>query len=187
MVKITATASTPGAAALAANTLARENIAYRRTTSLRRIRRAIRETQAQLRGLDTTSPTNSGTTTALQQRLSDLRSQAATDDGDASIVSRATPPSSASSPKPARNALIGGLAGLLIGLLLALIWEQFDRRLRSYKELEDVFGLPVLANVPKSRALAETDGRALEQLPAREAEPSRSFAPTSATSTPTRS
>ncbi len=170
VVKITSTASTPDAAALAANTLARQNIDYRKTTSLRQIRKAIRETRRQINGLDSSNPSNAGTITALQQRLSDLRGQEATEDGNASIVSRATPPSSPASPKPARNALIGGLAGLLVGLLLAFVWEQLDRRLRSYKEMEDVFGLPVLANVPKSRALAETDGKALDQLPAREAE-----------------
>lgn len=170
VVTIKSTASTPAAAALAANTLAKENIAYRKKTSLRDIRKAIRETQRQLSGLDTANPSNTGTVTALQQRLSDLRSQAATESGDASIVSRATSPSSPASPKPARNALVGGLAGLLVGLLLAFVWEQLDRRLRSYKEMEGVFGLPVLANVPKSRALAETDGKALEQLPTREAE-----------------
>jgi succinoglycan biosynthesis transport protein ExoP len=66
--------------------------------------------------------------------------------------------------------LIGAFGGLLVGLALALTREQLDRRVRHSKGLEDAFGLPVLASVPKSRALSTQNGRALEQLPAKEAE-----------------
>jgi receptor protein-tyrosine kinase len=59
---------------------------------------------------------------------------------------------------------------LLLGLALALVREQVDRRVRHPKELEDTFGLPVLASVPRSRALAASNGKALDPLPARDAE-----------------
>jgi capsular exopolysaccharide synthesis family protein len=42
--------------------------------------------------------------------------------------------------------------------------------MRSSKQLEQIFGLPVLASIPRSRALSSSNGKALEPLPAREAE-----------------
>jgi succinoglycan biosynthesis transport protein ExoP len=52
-------------------------------------------------------------------------------------------------PKPLRNALLGVLAGLLLGLGLAFVWERFDTRVRSVEELEDMLGLPLLARLPE--------------------------------------
>jgi receptor protein-tyrosine kinase len=65
--------------------------------------------------------------------------------------------------------LIGGFIGLLIGLGIALAREQLDRRLKQPDELEQVFGLPILATVPKSRAL-QRGTEASHGLPALEGE-----------------
>ena len=86
-------------------------------------------------------------------------------EGDAEILQRATVPSSPASPKPNRAAVIGGFAGLLLGFALALVREQLDRRLRGAKDLGDTFDLPILANVPTSRSLANKGGRSVEALP----------------------
>jgi capsular exopolysaccharide synthesis family protein len=106
----------------------------------------------------------------VEQRLSDLRQSAAVEDGEADVVSRATAADATLSPRPSRSAVIGGFAGLLFGLVVAMTWEQLDRRLKHSSELERVFGLPVLATVPRSRALASSNGTALRQLPGSEAE-----------------
>jgi capsular exopolysaccharide synthesis family protein len=170
VVALNATASDPKVAALAANTLAVQNIALRKQQALGRIRRAEASAQRQLSKLDPSSQADGNAINSLQQTLSDARGAAATQDGDASVVTRAAAPSAPSSPKPTRNALIGGFAGLLLGLMLALTREQLDRRVRHSKGLEDVFGLPVLANVPKSKVLGSQNGKALDRLPPREAE-----------------
>ncbi len=170
VVELTATASSAQTAALAANTLAQANIDFRRARTLREIRRARRASERELRNLDPSDPTDAAALSVAQQELSSIRGAASTVDGDAEIVRRATPPDSPSSPKPQRNALIGALGGLVLGLALALTLEQLDRRVRHSKGLEDAFGLPVLASVPKSRALGGQNGEALEQLPAAEAE-----------------
>ena len=165
--KITATAPTAKAAAATANALGAGAIANRRTVTLRRIRRALRAAEAQ-------APRTNGPPTAADnvnaQRLQDLRQAAATVDGDADLTSRATPPSSPSAPKPRRDAVVGGFAGLLLGFILAMIREQLDRRVKGSRELEDIFGLPVLANVPRSRALSKSGGEALDTLPPADAE-----------------
>jgi Mrp family chromosome partitioning ATPase/capsular polysaccharide biosynthesis protein len=54
---------------------------------------------------------------------------------------------------PAARTVVGGFLGLLVGIGLALFAERLDRRLRTRDEIEEAFGLPVLAEVPKlSRA-----------------------------------
>ncbi len=52
------------------------------------------------------------------------------------------------SNKKVRVAL-GGLAGLLAGLGLALVWERFDTRIRTREQAERIFELPVLGVIPK--------------------------------------
>ncbi len=50
---------------------------------------------------------------------------------------------------PAARTVVGGFLGLLIGIGLALFAERLDRRLRTRDEVEEAFGLPVLAEVPR--------------------------------------
>ena len=48
---------------------------------------------------------------------------------------------------PARGIALGGLAGLLVGLMVAATREVLDERVRSVDEIERVTGLPVLAEL----------------------------------------
>ncbi len=170
VVELSATSSSPDLAARAVNTLARVNIDFRKAQTLREIRRVQRAHQQEIANLNPSDPSDALALSRVQQDLSILRGAASTADGEAEVVQRATPPSSPSAPKPKRNALIGAFAGLLLGLALALVREQLDRRVRHSQGLEDAFGLPVLASVPKSTAFGAQNGKALEALPAREAE-----------------
>jgi Mrp family chromosome partitioning ATPase len=67
----------------------------------------------------------------------------------AQVAQRATPPDSPSAPKPARNAVIGGGLGLLLGLGLIGLLESVDRRLRTPEEAEEAGGFPYLGLVPE--------------------------------------
>lgn len=166
-VEISVTAPAPDQAAAAANALAAGAIDNRRDRTVARAKRALQAAEEQLppRGA-TPAPTD----TVTVQRVQVLRQVIATANGDADIVRRATPPASPSSPRPKRDALIGGFAGLLLGFVLAMIREQLDRRLKSSRDLEDLFELPVLANIPRSRAFSKAEGSALTDLPPAEAE-----------------
>lgn len=68
---------------------------------------------------------------------------------DIRIVSIATPPSSPSSPGTKLFAAAGFTGSLMIGTLLALLFERFDRGLRSSREVESYLGVPTLGMVPK--------------------------------------
>jgi capsular exopolysaccharide synthesis family protein len=60
-----------------------------------------------------------------------------------------------------RNAILGAVLGLLVGLALAVVVERLDRRLRTPEELVDVYGLPMLGIVPLHRAFATSANGAL--------------------------
>lgn len=72
--------------------------------------------------------------------------------GRIQIVERASPSSTPVSPKPLRNVLFGALMGLVLGLGLALLLEQLDRRVKRQDDLAEATGLPLLAAVPKRKA-----------------------------------
>ncbi len=51
-------------------------------------------------------------------------------------------------PTPKRNALLGALVGLILGLGIAAVWEALDKKIRTEEEIEDYLDLPVLAKLP---------------------------------------
>jgi capsular exopolysaccharide synthesis family protein len=55
------------------------------------------------------------------------------------------------SPTPARNLIIAGALGLVLGLLAAFLRDHFDRSLRTIDEIEKAFGVPVIAQIPSIR------------------------------------
>ncbi len=69
----------------------------------------------------------------------------------AQVEANATTPTSPSSPHPASTAVLGGVVGLILGLLLAWFLESLDRRLRRPDEAESVLGMPIVGAVPKGQ------------------------------------
>ena len=84
--------------------------------------------------------------------LVQLRADALVQQGKAArgftVVESATPPSAASSPRWTFNLAAGLLAGLGIGIALALVLEYIDPTLRGVRDLEGATRLPVLASIP---------------------------------------
>jgi Mrp family chromosome partitioning ATPase len=61
------------------------------------------------------------------------------------------------SPRPKRDAIVGIVFGLVLGLALAFLSEALDRRVRTEQELEDALKIPLLGRLPKpSRELQKT-------------------------------
>jgi len=91
--------------------------------------------------------------TSDQGQLSSLNGQAATltanlaDPSGGSIISNATPPLSAASPKALLIIPSGLLAGLLIGLVLAYFVDRRDRRIRGPRDVTKL-NVPVLMSLP---------------------------------------
>lgn len=174
VVTVKATATDPHRAARIANAYAREYTEFRRETARRELREEQRETRRELAALGNIPAGTADELTlqrerfALQRRLAQLAG--ATPRADAiRPVGFARPPSSASSPNPVRNTVLGALVGLIVGLVLAGARDRLDRRIRDPQELESVFERPVIGRIPKSRALAKRRPGA-EGLPPAEAE-----------------
>lgn len=63
------------------------------------------------------------------------------------VASRASLPTSPSSPKPVSSVILFGILGLIFALVAVAVRESFDRRLRSISDIEEGLGLPVLGHV----------------------------------------
>ncbi|HEX7640223.1 MAG TPA: Wzz/FepE/Etk N-terminal domain-containing protein [Burkholderiaceae bacterium] len=67
---------------------------------------------------------------------------------NATVISSATPPAMPTSPKIAAGLLMGLVAALGVGLGLAFLLEQFDKRVRTASDAFEFLGLPVIGIMP---------------------------------------
>ncbi len=155
VVSIMATDPDPEAAADIANTFAAEYIAFRREADRAKIRDAQELVNRQLDELPQDEVAGQRGRSLLE-RSEQLQVLVSLQTGNAELVERATAPSSASSPKVARDTAIGAVLGLILGGALALLLERLDRRLRDPKEIEEMFDRPILGAIPESRLLARS-------------------------------
>ncbi len=168
LLQITASASTPQFAARLANAVANELVAQdnRQTRAqFAKVASNLREKLARLKA----SP--GGGLTPEQSfyedelaRLDTLASFATS----AQVASSAQPPTGPSSPHKAREAVIGALLGLLLGVIAAFVRDSMDRRLRKPADFESAFALPLIGNIRKQSlgkvAYATNGAGKLDQL-----------------------
>jgi capsular exopolysaccharide synthesis family protein len=167
VVEISVTNPSPALAAQIANVYATQYVLFRQQSDRAQIVGAQQLIQNELARL-TPQQRASSQGTSLSSRAEELKILAALQTGNAQFVQAANVPSAASIPKTKRNAILGFVVGVLLGVGLAFLLERLDRRIRSAEDLEAVFGVPVLGIVPESKAF-ETAPTAL-RLPHGEAE-----------------
>ena len=163
LVEIRATAETPRLAAGVANAYGDAYIDFRRRADRRQIEDAIALVERSLAGLSARERADQGG--ELQRRLDELQLARSLQTGNAELVQRADVPRSRSSPNLQRNLALGILFGALMGLALAYLLDRVDRRLKTVEELEEVYNLPVLAQIPRSRSLGRGAVPGDQQLP----------------------
>ena len=174
VVIIEAQASSPDAAAAIANAYAVAIIDLRKESQRETWRAAQEIIQGQLDLFTTPQSKLTGTYATLSQQLQNLQVAEAAANGDFRVILPATPPTSPASPKPAKSAVFGSIAGLFFGMVVAFVVAQFDTRVRSHRAVSNITGLPVLGRVPRmtSRQLshgglvasADPEGSASEAL-----------------------
>ncbi len=173
IVEVAATASSPKLAADIANTYANQFVAGQQSATHKYFNAALALVNKQLAALSPQQQSGPQGL-ALQDRAQSLAILAELQSGNVQIAQAATVPTAPSSPKVARNTVLGGLLGLLLGLALAFLLERLDRRIKQPEDLERIFQLPLLGMIPDSpaypRHTSQHKGEGLAPLPAREIE-----------------
>ena len=85
------------------------------------------------------------------QRLAQSSLESQTPQTNVAMLTVATEPSTPSSPKILLNTVLSVFFGGLLGMGLALLLEQLNRRLRSARDLPELLDIPVLAVLPTGR------------------------------------
>jgi capsular exopolysaccharide synthesis family protein len=144
---IKATRSSPRGAAAVANAFAAGYIVYRRETDRALVAQAEELVNQSLRTATAAEKPK------LEDSLRQLRVLRSLQTGNGEIIAVAQPNGVPVSPKPARDALFGGLLGLLLGCGLALAVDFLDRRLKTIDDVERAYdGYPVIASIPHAPA-----------------------------------
>jgi capsular exopolysaccharide synthesis family protein len=149
IASVTAEDGDPRVASSLANVFAEEFIAFRRSADQATIEAAQRTVQRQLDELAGSGPEARERRRSLQERAEDLGIMASLQTGNAELVQRADIPRSPSSPRIARNVVVGAVLGVLLGLVMAFLIDRFDRRFRHPREIEHAFERPLLASIPE--------------------------------------
>lgn len=151
VVTVTATFSDPELTAAVANAFAGAYVEFLRQGDRERLSRARELVIEDLKALSPEARAGAEGKT-LRRQITKLTGLRALQTGNAEVVEEATAPGAAISPKPKRNALLGGFLGLLVGAALALLLDRVDRRVKRPAALAEALGLPLLAEVPRSEA-----------------------------------
>jgi capsular polysaccharide biosynthesis protein len=175
VVRVTATTGSAEEAAAVANGVAREYVSLRRAQTRARARAAREALRRQYEALPETQQ-ESQAGLQLQQRIDELRVLQSVGGDDPELAESAVVPAAPMAPKPRRDALLGGLFGLLLGAGLATLRLTADRRVRRPQDIERALDAPVLASVRRVRVgkgaapgmlLSGRDSEALALLHAR--------------------
>jgi polysaccharide biosynthesis transport protein len=152
VVPVTATDSNPRLAAALANAYVQQYIRFQQSVDRSQLSQAGQLLESELAAIPP-SQRGSGTAQSLQARQNEIQLLATLQTGNAEVVQTATPPTSPSAPDPGRDALIGLILGLLVGVAAAAGLGRWDRRIRSRREIEELYRVPIIGAVPDSPAL----------------------------------
>jgi uncharacterized protein involved in exopolysaccharide biosynthesis len=130
VLEFQATARTPRLAAELANVFAHTYIGFRTEADFNKVKRGARLIERELRGIPARRLAGRGLRSRAYQ-LRTLEIITSLQSGNLEFVEKAKPPSSPSSPSPARSGLIGLGLGLLLGIAFGLIRDRIRGGSRS--------------------------------------------------------
>lgn len=172
VLDIACRASTPAGAVACAQAFATAYLQNRSATSsaavnqqLNSLRGQVTKLQRSIAGLNTKIsglPSNSPQRISAQAQLSGDQSQlrslttsvanlqkAGAQSSGGRIITVASPPGKPSSPKKSIVIPSGLVAGLLLGLIAAFVWDRRDKHIHRAADVERLFDLPVLMSLPR--------------------------------------
>jgi succinoglycan biosynthesis transport protein ExoP len=153
LVTVQANWESAGFAAQLANAFADQGVAAIRRSQRRQIDRAIKGLEDRTGTHPGAVPATPGQIAAQQElvTLQTIKSIARPSE----VAQRADAPSGPTSPKPARNTILGAVVGIAFALLAAYVRDSLDRKIRRSKDAHDELGFPILGHVA-ARALGST-------------------------------
>lgn len=151
VVNVVATADSPEGAAELANAFAEAAVRQARADQTALTLANLRSVNGQLRALSP-GQRRGDVGTELRARRDSLRTLADAGVGSPQIIQPGYAPEDKSG-SPLETILLGTLFGLILGVGLALLREQMDRRLHHAAEVSAAFDAPVLTTVPRNRKL----------------------------------
>lgn len=167
VIKVTARHSNPRTAQAMSNAMTWAFIQQRQATANKKLETAKRQVQEQYNALSEADK-RSQTGVILQTRLRQVGVVGALSDGNVTVVQSARLPTEPVSPRPRRDAMIGLLAGLLLGGGIALLRARLDDRVRDSEELSELWELPIVGLIPQTGTLKDS-GRVVPEPAALEA------------------
>lgn len=90
---------------------------------------------------------------ALKQRLQQESVTVELPRSPVEVVERAEPSLIPVSPRVRLNLILGGIAGLVLGVIMAFLLEFLDTSIKKVEDIEQYLGLPVLGIIPEQAGL----------------------------------
>jgi succinoglycan biosynthesis transport protein ExoP len=143
-IELSSTAGSPVSAAATVNAYARAFIQFRTQTLRQEAAIGITQVEQQLKANANTPQEQS-----LQQELGSLKTQEADPAGSIQQIAPAIPNPTPISPDPKKDAIFALALSLMVGMALAYGLERLDHRVRSEEELQPLYRLPVLGEIPQ--------------------------------------
>jgi Mrp family chromosome partitioning ATPase len=156
IVTVTALGSSPARAARLANGFAQGVVAERTDVLHAQLDRLIPPLRSRERALPAAERR---TDNALSRRLAVYQTLRESRDPTLRVATRADLPGSPIRPRPVLSLVLAGLVGLVLGVGGVFALQLIDPRLSGEDQLRERYRLPVLARVPKDRALARRRGQ----------------------------
>ena len=96
---------------------------------------------------------------SLSQQLATLESLEAHGDPTVQLEAKAAEPASPVSPRPALTMVVAIIGGLILGIGAAFLVQAVDPRLRREEQLRELYGLPILARIPREPTASDLSRR----------------------------
>jgi Mrp family chromosome partitioning ATPase/capsular polysaccharide biosynthesis protein len=144
-IDLSSRGTSPIYAAATVNAYARAFIQFRTQTLRQEAAVAIAQIEHQLGS----SAANSPQTQSLQQELATLKTQESAPAGSIQQIAAAVPNPTPLSPDPKKDAIFALALSLMVGMALAYGLDRLDERIRSEEELQPLYELPVLGEIPQ--------------------------------------
>ena len=148
LVAVTVRDRNPRLAAAIANGFATQYDSFRQETARASLEEAARLARNRLQSLSF-EERSSAEGRQLEARLRELEIASSLQTGGVEVVRRASVPVSPAVPRPLLSTIIGMLVGFGLAVLIVILLEFADRRLKDEDEAQAIFELPLLARIPR--------------------------------------